>query len=147
MVLASHPADPNPQPPATQQSHQHGEQQQQYTEVMSYRRAPKLPVFLILGGALGAVVGMLVGVLGSGNAMFTTGQVVGYMIAIFTLLGFSVGAVVALILDRVSLKRAQEVQTRVEAHASERVVRRTAEHAPGNNRHAQVPDSESGVKE
>lgn len=81
---------------------------------MSYRRAPKLPVFLVLGGALGAVVGMFVGVLGSGNAMFTSGQVVGYMMAIFALLGFAAGAVVALLLDRRSLKKAHDVEVEVE---------------------------------
>lgn len=88
-------------------------------ETLSYRRAPKLPVFLVLGGALGAIVGMFVGVLGSGNAMFTTGQVVGYMIAIFTLLGFSVGAVVALVLERRSLKASQEIQATRDEHPRE----------------------------
>lgn len=88
----------------------------EHTETVLYRRAPKLPVFLILGGALGAITGMFVGVFGAGNAMFTTGQVIGYMIAIFALLGFSVGAVVALIFDRFSLRRAQKLQAQVEEH-------------------------------
>lgn len=153
MVPANRPTDPNPQSASPQPQHiepnQHEpvEQQESSTEVMTYRRAPKLPVFLILGGAVGAIVGMLVGVLGSGNAMFTTGQVVGYMIAIFTLLGFSVGAVVALILDRSSIKRAQDVETRVERQASERAARMPEGTGTENNPRAQVHQSDNDVKE
>ncbi|MDO5618583.1 hypothetical protein [Kocuria sp.] len=107
----NNPLDSHPEPAETaHNSHR--------SETVTYRRAPKLPVFLILGGALGAVLGLFVGVFGAGNAMFTTGQVVGYMIAIFTLLGFSVGAVVALILDRMSLKRAQELDAQVQIHST-----------------------------
>lgn len=91
---------------------------QHRVETLRYRRAPRLPVFLILGGALGAVAGMILGVLGPGNVMFTTGQVVGYMIAIFALLGLSVGAIVALVIDRVSVRRAQEVRAHVEEQPS-----------------------------
>lgn len=145
MVSARRPTDPDPQQPSPQ--YRHGGQQEQHTEVMTYRRAPKLPVFLILGGALGAVLGMLVGVLGSGNAMFTTGQVVGYMMAIFTLLGFSVGAVVALVLDRVSLKRAQEVETRVEEHAGDRAALHPADRVQENQGQDRVPESTTDVKE
>lgn len=89
-------------------------------ETVLYRRAPKLSVFLILGGLLGAVLGMFVGVVGPGNVMFTTGQVVGYMIVIFTILGISAGAVVALVIDRISLGRAREIDARVETHPDER---------------------------
>ncbi|WP_144791141.1 hypothetical protein [Kocuria palustris] len=82
---------------------------------LTYRRAPKAPVFLVLGAVLGLLVGIVAGVLGSGNVSFTTGQVVGYMATIFALLGLALGAIAYVIADRVSVRRAREVQAYAES--------------------------------
>lgn len=79
------------------------------------RRAPKLAPFLILGTAVGVIAGIVIGVVGSGNVQFTTGQVIGFMMALFGLLGLGLGAIAALIADRISIRRAQDVPARAES--------------------------------
>lgn len=80
---------------------------------MTLRRAPNIWAFVALGGALGAVVGVLVGLSGEGSARFTQEAVVLFMASVFTLLGLGAGAVAALVLDRISVARARPVTTEV----------------------------------
>lgn len=82
---------------------------------LTYRRAPKASVFLILGAVIGLIVGIIAGILGSGNVSFTTGQVIGYMATIFALLGLALGAIAYVIADRISVRRAREVQAYAES--------------------------------
>ena len=73
------------------------------------RRAPKVPVFLVLGGAIGALVTIIV------TAAFPTDPAVGFIATVgyFLLYGIPagvvLGALVAIILDRISVRRAKSV--------------------------------------
>ncbi len=73
------------------------------------RRAPKMPAFLIVGGGIGAVVTFIL------TALFPVDPAVGFaaLFAYFSLFGVTagvlVGALVALILDRVASRRAKTV--------------------------------------
>ena len=82
---------------------------------MTLRRAPNVWAFVMLGGVVGIVVGILVGVLGAGNPQFTPGAVVLFMVSVFAIVGLGAGAVVALVLERISVYRAQDVTTEVVA--------------------------------
>lgn len=83
------------------------------SQQMTLRRAPNIWAFVLLGGVLGAVVGVLVGLTGEGGAQFTEGAVTMFMVSVCTVLGLGAGAVVALVLDRVSVARARPVTTEV----------------------------------
>ncbi|KUG60778.1 hypothetical protein AVL61_13750 [Kocuria rosea subsp. polaris] len=80
---------------------------------MTLRRAPNIWAFVLLGGVLGAVVGVLVGLAGGGSAEFTQGAVTLFMVSVCTVLGLAAGAVLALVLDRVSVALARAVTTEV----------------------------------
>ena len=80
---------------------------------MTLRSAPNIWAFVVLGGVLGIVVGILAGVLGAGNPQFTSGTVVLFMVSAFTIVGVGAGAVVALVLERISVSRARAVTTQV----------------------------------
>jgi hypothetical protein len=83
------------------------------SQQMTLRRAPNIWAFVLLGGVLGAVVGVLVGLSGGGSAEFTQGAVTLFMVSVCTVLGLAAGAVLALVLDRVSVARARAVTTEV----------------------------------
>jgi hypothetical protein len=82
---------------------------------MTLRRAPNIWAFVVLGGLLGVVAGLLVGLAGDGNAQFTQGAVVMFMVSVGAVLGLLAGAVAALVLDRISVARARAVTTEVVA--------------------------------
>ncbi len=83
------------------------------SQQMTLRRAPNIWAFVLLGGVLGAVAGVLVGLSGGGSAEFTQGAVTLFMVSVCTVLGLAAGAVLALVLDRVSVARARAVTTEV----------------------------------
>ncbi len=83
------------------------------SQQMTLRRAPNIWAFVLLGGVLGALVGVLVGLSGGGSAGFTREAVTLFMVSVGTVLGLAAGAVVALVLDRVSVARARAVTTEV----------------------------------
>ena len=85
------------------------------TQQMTLRRAPNIWAFVVLGGLLGVVVGLLVGLAGAGNAQFTQGAVVMFMVSVGAVLGLFAGALAALVLDRISVARARAVTTEVVA--------------------------------
>lgn len=71
------------------------------------RRAPKIPAFMIVGGGIGAIVTFIV------TAVFPVDPTVGFgaLFGYFALFGVSggvlLGALLALLLDRVGLRRAR----------------------------------------
>lgn len=79
------------------------------TDEVTIRRAPKFPAFMILGGALGAVATLIA------TSLFPVDPAVGFgpLFAYFAIYGVTagvvVGAVVAIVLDRVSARRAKPV--------------------------------------
>ena len=72
------------------------------------RRAPKIPVFLIVGGALGAVVTFIVTLQFPVDPNVGLGPLLGYFSLFGITGGVLLGAIVAIILDRVSIRRARQ---------------------------------------
>lgn len=78
------------------------------TERVTVRRAPKIPAFLIVGGGVGAIVTFIL------TSLFPVDPLVGFgpLFAYFSLFGVTagvlLGAILALIVDRRSKKRAKE---------------------------------------
>lgn len=83
-------------------------------EEVRIRRAPNLIAFLIAGTALGAVGGVLLGLLGPESQYYTRGAIVGFFLVIGVIVGAGVGSVVSLIIDRISLRRSRTVTAQVD---------------------------------
>ncbi len=91
--------------------------QPQITEVR-IRRAPRLPVFLLLGGILGVIIALIATALGNVDPKVGFAGTFGYLCIYFIPIGIVVGALVGLLLDRISIRRARLVS--VEQQAVER---------------------------
>ncbi|WP_141881429.1 hypothetical protein [Homoserinimonas aerilata] len=78
-------------------------------ERVSIRRAPKLPVFLVLGAGLGAIVAFVLTAVGDLDRRVGFGATFGYLALYGIPAGIVLGAIVALVLDRRSRRRAAEV--------------------------------------
>ncbi|GAB3277917.1 hypothetical protein GCM10027449_17810 [Sinomonas notoginsengisoli] len=74
---------------------------------ITVRRAPKYVPFLVAGGLLGVIIAAATSFSVPAPKDYTQGSVFGYFLVLFAAGGVLVGAVVALILDRVSLRRAE----------------------------------------
>lgn len=82
------------------------------------RRAPKYPAFIIVGGGLGAIAAYIVTSLFPVDPQTGFAATFGYFALYGITAGVVVGAVVAIVLDRVTLGRARTAtaeQTTVEA--------------------------------
>jgi hypothetical protein len=73
------------------------------------RRAPKFVPFMAAGVVLGVVVAAVTALAGPESAEFTRGAVFGFFAVLFGLAGLLAGAVAALVLDRVGVKRAEHL--------------------------------------
>lgn len=74
------------------------------------RRAPRLPVFLVLGAVLGAIVTLVVtATVGQVDPKVGFGSTYGYFCVFGVPAGIVVGALVGLVLDRRSQRRARVV--------------------------------------
>lgn len=76
------------------------------TEV-TIRRAPKIAVFLILGGALGAIVTLVLTMLRPADPNVGYPALLGYFLLYGLPAGVLLGAIVALVLDLVSRRTAR----------------------------------------
>ena len=87
------------------------------TEV-TIRRAPKVPIFLILGGALGSLVTLVLTMLQPADPNVGYPALFGYFLLYGLPAGVLLGALVALVLDLISrrtVKRGIAERTEVEA--------------------------------
>jgi hypothetical protein len=75
---------------------------------ITVRRAPKYVPFLILGGLLGIAVAAFIAYALPGDASYDPGSVFGFFMVLCAAGGVILGAIVALILDRLSVRRAQQ---------------------------------------
>ena len=76
--------------------------------VTNPRRAPKCGRFMFVGAILGALAGVLLVQFGPSASLYDLSDVT-FAVLLFTVpFGFFVGALVALLLDRRSLKRSSE---------------------------------------
>ncbi|GAB4098270.1 hypothetical protein [Sinomonas halotolerans] len=74
---------------------------------ITVRRAPKYVPFLVTGGVLGIIAAAIVSFSAPAPQDYTQESVFGYFMVLFAGAGVLVGAVAALVLDRISLRRAQ----------------------------------------
>jgi hypothetical protein len=74
---------------------------------VTVRRAPKYVPFLILGAVVGIVAAAVVAYAVPGDASFDPGSVFGFFLIMFAAIGAILGAGLALVLDRRSVKRQQ----------------------------------------
>lgn len=82
------------------------------TEV-TIRRAPKFPVFLILGGALGAIVTLVLTMLQPVDPDVGYAAAFGYFLLFGLPAGVVLGAVVAIVLDAISKRTAKRATAEV----------------------------------
>ena len=80
----------------------------QTTEVR-IRRAPRLPVFLLLGAVFGVVVALIATALGNVDPKVGFAGTFGYLCIYGIPIGIVVGAIVGLALDRVSRRRSRVI--------------------------------------
>ncbi|WP_427135806.1 hypothetical protein [Pseudarthrobacter sp. S9] len=73
---------------------------------MTVRRAPKYVPFLILGGLVGVAVAAVIAYGVPGDAAYDRGSVFGFFMVLCAAGGVILGAVAALLLDRLSVRRA-----------------------------------------
>jgi phosphate/sulfate permease len=100
-------------------------------------------VFLSTGAVIGLIAGLVIGVVGSGSVEFTTAQVIGYMAVIFGLLGMALGAVAYVLADRLSVRRARDVQAHVESGRPGEQDRRESPAHEGGERSGAAPHDRS----
>lgn len=85
-------------------------------DVVTVRRAPRYGRFITLGALVGAVVALILTFAFSGQPAqpelepgFDKGQVFGFLLLLCGVIGATLGAVVALVIDRRSVNRARSV--------------------------------------
>jgi len=74
---------------------------------ITVRRAPKYVPFLILGGLVGIIVAAVIAFALPGDPSYDPNSVFGFFMVLFGAGGVILGAVVALLLDRLSVRRAE----------------------------------------
>ncbi|WP_434615689.1 hypothetical protein [Arthrobacter sp. A5] len=73
------------------------------------RRAPKFVPFLVLGALVGVLAAAIVAVAGPGSANFDRSTVFGFFAVLLALPGVALGGVLALLLDRASIRRSERI--------------------------------------
>ncbi|HSP53799.1 MAG TPA: hypothetical protein VLO00_12960 [Cryobacterium sp.] len=76
---------------------------------VTVRRSPRYFNFMLLGGVIGAIAALVLTVVFPENAEFGATQVFGFLLLAFLTLGVTLGAVVAIIIDRVISRRGKSV--------------------------------------
>jgi uncharacterized membrane protein YdjX (TVP38/TMEM64 family) len=86
------------------------------SDSVTVRRAPRYGRFITLGALVGAVVALILTFAFSGQPAtpelelgFDKGQVFGFLLLLCGVIGAALGAVIALLIDRASLRRARSV--------------------------------------
>lgn len=67
--------------------------------------SPKLWPMLITGAVTGALAGAIISLLGEPSANYTVAATLGYFVAACAVIGLSIGAVVYVVIDRITSKR------------------------------------------
>ena len=76
---------------------------------VTVRRAPRFFNFMLLGALIGAIAALVLTVAFPENAEFGATHVFGFLLLAFVALGVTLGAVVAIIIDRVISRRGKTV--------------------------------------
>ncbi|GLI27572.1 hypothetical protein ARHIZOSPH14_18140 [Agromyces rhizosphaerae] len=80
---------------------------------VTVRRSPRYPRFLVLGGAVGALLALILTFAFPAVEQFDKGQIFGFLLLVLGAMGVALGAVLALVIDRVM---AGHVRTVVAEH-------------------------------
>lgn len=102
---------------------------------ISVRRAPKYVPFLVAGGVLGVIVAAITSYAEPAPQNYTQGSVFGYFLVLFAAGGVLLGGLVALVLDRVSLRRSQRATVEEVEEVEEPAARPAATPAEGDPAH------------
>lgn len=86
-------------------------------EKVTVRRAPKIPAFMIVGGGVGAIVTYILTSLQPADPAVGFGALFAYFSLFGIPAGIVLGAVVAIVIDRVSIRRARSVEVEVTAES------------------------------
>ncbi len=78
------------------------------------RRAPRLPIFLVLGAVVGAIVTLIVTASAPADPKIGFAATYGYFCVFGVPAGIVLGALVGLVLDRLSIRRARIVDAELE---------------------------------
>ncbi len=76
---------------------------------VTVRRSPRYVNFMILGAVLGAILALVLTVSFPDTAEFGAGQVFGFLLLAGVVAGVAVGAVAAMVIDRVAARSARTV--------------------------------------
>ncbi|TFC87550.1 hypothetical protein E3T28_06015 [Cryobacterium sinapicolor] len=76
---------------------------------VTVRRSPRFFNFMLLGALIGAIAALVLTVVFPENAEFGATQVFGFLLLAFVTFGVTLGAVVAIIIDRVNSRRGKTV--------------------------------------
>ncbi|MHA7154126.1 hypothetical protein [Arthrobacter sp. TMN-50] len=74
---------------------------------VTVRRAPRFAPFMGLGVLVGVIVAAIVAYAGPGDATLTRESIFGFFIMVFAIPGLLLGALLVLVLDRISVQRTQ----------------------------------------
>lgn len=75
---------------------------------VTIRRAPKIIPFLVLGGLLALICAGIIAFTGPEGSQFSRGTVMGFFSALLLIPGLLLGAIVALVLDWISVRRSRK---------------------------------------
>ena len=78
-------------------------------DTVTVRRAPRYSRFMTLGALVGAVVALILTMSFPANDEFDRGQVFGFLLLACATIGLALGALVALLIDRATARRAKSV--------------------------------------
>ncbi|HET8617246.1 MAG TPA: hypothetical protein VFL94_17130 [Actinomycetales bacterium] len=65
-------------------------------------RSPRYVAFLVTGAAVGVLLAIISGAIGTGDGSISTGRLIGYLAMLFGLLGALLGGAVAVVIERLS---------------------------------------------
>jgi uncharacterized membrane protein len=96
------------------------------------RRSPRYFRFMITGAVLFAIIALILTFAFPENPTYDRGSVFGFLLAICATIGVAVGAVVALLVDRATARRARSVQAdRIDVRIPEPARREGSKPEPG----------------
>ena len=78
-------------------------------DTVTVRRAPRYSRFMTLGALVGAVVALILTMSFPANDDFDRGQVFGFLLLACAAIGLALGALIALLIDRATARRAKTV--------------------------------------
>jgi len=114
---------------------------------ITVRRAPKFVPFLVAGGLVGVLVAAIVALAGSGSAEYDRSTIFGFFAVLLAVPGVVLGGIVALILDRVSIRRMERAIVERDTEAEGDAVVENGAGADPGARETNAPDAVVGPEE